>query len=298
MSAPTRNSRSGRAYLDLQNKARREHRPTEELLQLYALEGEGFLVRLAHSRHAAKFVLKGGVLLAAFGTRRPTRDIDFAAHDLAGDVETLLRMVREVAAVNLDDGLVLDGEGATAQTIRDEDEYSGVRVSLIGTLARARLRFHVDVNVGDPIWPAPGEVSVPRLLDGPAITLPGYPLPMVHAEKVVTAVQRGAANTRWRDFGDVWTLCDTHPVSGADLMAAIRKVAEHRSATLLPLAEALDGFAELGQGRYGLWRRKQRMTHLPEQFSDLLDAVIAFADPALTGQVADQVWAPSTRAWR
>jgi hypothetical protein len=59
--------------------------------------------------------------------------------------------------------------------IRDGDEYSGVRVTLGCSLATARLRFHVDVNVGDPVWPAPGPVEVPRLLGG-SMTLPGYPL--------------------------------------------------------------------------------------------------------------------------
>jgi hypothetical protein len=70
---PTRATPDGRAYLDLQNKARREKRPTDELLALYALEG--FLGRLAASRHSENLVLKGGVLLAAFDARRTTRDV-------------------------------------------------------------------------------------------------------------------------------------------------------------------------------------------------------------------------------
>lgn len=71
---PTRATTAGRAYLDLQNLARKQRRPTDELHQIYALEG--FLARLAVSRYADQLVLKGGVLLAAYDTRRPTRDID------------------------------------------------------------------------------------------------------------------------------------------------------------------------------------------------------------------------------
>ena len=89
MSRPTRDSVEGRAYLDLQNKARREGRPTDELLQLYALEG--FLARLAASDHRRQFVVKGGVLLAAFGTRRPTRDIDFQATQMSNDAGVVPR---------------------------------------------------------------------------------------------------------------------------------------------------------------------------------------------------------------
>ena len=73
MSRPTRESVEGRAYLNLQNMARRDGRPTDELLQLYALEG--FLARLTASGQGTQFVLKGGVLLAALGTRRPTREL-------------------------------------------------------------------------------------------------------------------------------------------------------------------------------------------------------------------------------
>lgn len=77
MTGPTRSDPAGRTYLDLQNKARREKRPTQELLGLYVLEG--LLTRLAASDARDSLVLKGGALLAAFGARRPTRDVDFLA---------------------------------------------------------------------------------------------------------------------------------------------------------------------------------------------------------------------------
>lgn len=83
MSAPARDTVAGRAYRDLQNKARRESRPTEELLSLYTLEG--FLERLAVSARSADLVLKGGVLLAAYDLRRPTRDVDLQAPAMAND---------------------------------------------------------------------------------------------------------------------------------------------------------------------------------------------------------------------
>lgn len=155
---PTRESVEGRAYLDLQNLARRQHRPTDELHQLYALEG--FLERLAASPLADRLVLKGGALLAAYDARRPTRDIDVQARAIAGAVEDVLRLVQDIASTPLDDGLVFDIESATAEAIRGDDEYSGVRVSLTAALTTARLSLHVDVNIGDPIWPAPQSVSL------------------------------------------------------------------------------------------------------------------------------------------
>jgi hypothetical protein len=79
VTAPTRATPAGRAYLDLRKKARQDHRPVDELMQLYVLES--FLVRLAGTRFAERFALKGGILLAVFGERRPTRDIDLQAQD-------------------------------------------------------------------------------------------------------------------------------------------------------------------------------------------------------------------------
>jgi len=92
---PTRATVAGRAYLDLQNLARKQHRPTDELHQLYALEG--FLTRLASSPYAGRFVLKGGVLLAAYDARRPTRDIDMQAQAIANERETIPKLVRDIA---------------------------------------------------------------------------------------------------------------------------------------------------------------------------------------------------------
>ena len=298
MTPTSRASAAGRAYLDLKAKARAEGRLTDELIQLYVLEG--FLARLAASDHADQLVLKGGALLAAYGTRRPTRDIDFSARALDSDTEHILAVVRDIAARPLadDDGLVFDPGGAVAEVIRDEDEYSGVRVSMTVELATARIRFHVDINVGDPVWPAPDHVQVPRLLGGEPIQLAGYPLHMVHAEKIVTAVQRGTVNTRWRDFGDVWTLSRAHAVDGGHLQTAITKVATHRNAQLSPLREVLAGYPAIAQPKWTAWRRKQKLDGIPADFADLLEDFFGFADPALAGDVTDMTWDPSTAVWQ
>jgi Nucleotidyl transferase AbiEii toxin, Type IV TA system len=297
MSAVTRSTPAGAAYLDLQRQARQNARLTDELLRLYALEG--FLARLAASPIRDQFVLKGGVLLAAFGNRRPTRDIDLSGIDLKNDAATILNLVRTVLTIPLpeDDGLTYQADSATAEVIREEDNYSGVRVSAIATLARARLNFHVDVSVGDPIYPEPTTVAIPRLRGGQPITLTGYPMAMVHAEKIVTAVQRGTANTRWRDFGDIWTLSRHHPTTGVELQDAITAVATFRNANLLPLDEVLEGYGTIGQPKWEAWRQKNAYDWLPEQFGDVLSDIIAFAGPALTGHVEGQSWDPQAARW-
>ncbi|MCH9730557.1 MAG: nucleotidyl transferase AbiEii/AbiGii toxin family protein [Actinomycetia bacterium] len=293
----SRETAGGRAYIDLQRRAKNTNRNTQELIQLYILEG--FLARLAESPVREKFVLKGGVLLAAFGNRRPTRDVDFAGRDIGNDEATVLALTKSVLAVQPsdDDGIEFAPDTATSEVIREDDEYSGVRVSSNANIATSRNRFHVDVNVGDPIVPSPTIVSVPRLIGGDPIRLKGYPLHMVHAEKIVTAVQRGVANTRWRDFGDIWTLSRSRAVAGPHLQGAIREVARHRRVELSALSDALDGYADLAQARWAAWRRRQSREELPAQFGDLLTEVITFAEPAITGDLKEMRWNPVDRQW-
>ena len=295
MTAPTRATRAGQAYLDLRTKARGDRRPVDELLQLYVLES--FLARLAESRFADQLVLKGGVLLAAFGERRPTRDIDLQTQGLDNDAEIIRAVICEVAALRLDDGVVFDVDGAAAAVIRDEDAYSGVRVTMKAELATARPHFHVDVNVGDPIVPAPEDLHLPRLLGG-AVVVRGYPLVMVHAEKIVTAVARGTVNTRWRDFADIYLLSRRHSLAGAGLTASVRQVARHRRVDLVPLARSLDGYGEIGQVRWAAWRRRQQLEErLPDQFAEVVSAVVTFADPVIGDTAAGLAWDPATGAW-
>lgn len=236
MSGVRRDSVAGRAYLDVQNLARRLRRPTGELLHLYALEG--FLDRLSRSVDADRLVLKGGMLLAVWDARRPTRDIDLSVHRISGEVEDVLALVRRVAGIDIDDGLSFDTASATAEPIREDDEYSGVRVTLLATLARAVLRFHIDVSVGDVIAPPPTEVELPRLLGTPPLRVLAYPLGMVLAEKVVTLVERAEVNTRWRDFADVYLLTRSRDVDAEEVRIAFASVAASRNVELRPIVPA------------------------------------------------------------
>jgi len=287
--------------LALRRQARGEGRTTAEYLRLYALEG--FLLRLANSEYNSKLVLKGGVLLAAYDLRRPTADVDFAGIQISNEVEYVRRLVAVVASTalpaGLDDGLIFDLDDIRAETIREDDKYSGVRVRLVARLATAIEPFHVDVNAGDPIWPAPAEISLPRLLDEEPIRLRGYPLVMVLAEKIVTALQRGQASTRWRDFGDIYLLTRGHMFQANELRQALQAVADYRHVELSSLDDALDGYPEIGQVRWAAWRRKLDLADiLPANFGDALGALEVFAEPILTGSVDDSAsWDPIRRAW-
>lgn len=296
MSRPSRASAGGRAYLDLQAKARREGRPTDELLVLYVLER--FLYRLSISDHRDRLVLKGGMLLAAFDERRPTADVDLLATAIANEVATISAVVREVLAIDVDDGVVFEPDALRAQVIRDADPYTGVRITVPARVDRARHLLRVDINVGDPITPAPVEVSYPALLDEP-FELVGYPLETVLAEKIVTMIDRGDATTRDRDFADVYVLTGRHEVDAERLAAAIRATGTHRGSDLRSLRSV---FVDLATVRQPDWTRYLARSRLddaaPATLAEAIEAIAEFADPIIGGEVGGGLWDPAERQWR
>lgn len=284
-------------YRALQRRGRATGRPTDELLHLYALEG--FLARLATSTVRDQFVLKGGMLLAALNARRPTRDVDLQVQRLDNDVATVQQLVADIASIDLPDGLVYETRHVNGELIRDEDAYTGVRVSLGASLATGRMKLKVDVSVGDPIHPEPADVDVARLLeDDNPIRLRGYPLSMVYAEKLVTAVHLGSVNTRWRDYGDLYLLSREHDQNAGELRAALDAVATYRQVPLQPLSGLLEGYAALAQPKWQAWRRKQALDdRLPADFAEVLGVVCAFADPVLHEPQVTATWHAHDLAW-
>jgi Nucleotidyl transferase AbiEii toxin, Type IV TA system len=299
MNRPTRDSAAGRAYLDLQNRARREMRGTQELLTMYVVER--WLARLSRSPYADDFVLKGGMLLASIGTRRPTVDADTLARNMASDGATVARRVAEIASLeDPDDGVDFLLRTVTTAVIRDDALYSGVRVTMGAQLATAQVKLRLDINFGDPVTPAPRLVELPALRpDVAPIRILGYPIETVLAEKLVTAIDLGRANTRMRDFADFYTLTGTQSVRCDAVGAAVEATAAFRGVTLAPLSEATEDLGTLRATTYAAYRNSLGSTSqgLPQQFVDAIAAVVAFIDPVIDGLNGDATWEPSMRRW-
>ena len=205
--------------------------------------------------------------------------------------------VRSILAAPRDDGLEFDLDSIRGEQIRDEADYNGVRVKITARLATAQVPLHVDVNFGDPIWPAPAEAVLPLLLGG-ALRLLGYPDHMVLAEKIVTALERGEQNTRWRDFTDIAAIARSRTVDGADLQEAIGVVARYRQVELEPLGPLLAHMPALAQRKWEVWRKKQRLEQsTPASFADLLATCLAFVEPVLAGSANQLQLNLSSQAW-
>jgi hypothetical protein len=296
MTRPARDTTAGRVYLDLQRKARAEARGTDELLVLYVLER--FLYRLSISEFRDQFVLKGGMLLAAFDERRPTRDVDLLGLAITNDADSVAAVMAEIAAIEVDDGVIFRPDQLTTRMIREQDVYAAVRVAMPASVATAALALKVDVNVGDPVTPGPVEMSYPALLDGP-FTMVGYPLATVLAEKLVTMIARGDTTTRDRDFADVWLLTGRHPIAVSAVRAAMVATADHRD---VPLARLGGVLSRLAVDRQDGWRRYIVRAGLDNDVPDSLAAVIAdviaFVDPVLDGALdPGSSWDPAARRW-
>ena len=199
--------------------------------------------------------------------------LDLLALRADNDPAVVERLVVEIASVDVEDGVVFLLDAITTGPIRDDDVYPGVRVVLQARLATARIKFSVDVNVGAPVVPAPIRTAVPVLLGDERIHVLAYPKSMVVAEKLVTALQRGRASTRWRDFADLFVLVPGALLE-AEVIEALRAVASHRGGSLQPLAEVLAGMPKEAQARWATWRARQgAQERVPEDFAAVLDTL-------------------------
>jgi len=182
---------------------------------------ERVLCRLAASSHGERFLLKGATLFTVWegSPHRATRDLDLLGL-LRRSLEELVALFREVIATPVEpDGLVF-GE-VTAEPIRAAMEAGGIRIVIRAELAGARIPVQVDVGFGDATVPPPVTVEFPTLLNTPKPKLRAYPPETVIAEKLEAMVRLGLANSRMKDFFDIWHLAQAYAFDGELLTGAI-----------------------------------------------------------------------------
>lgn len=271
----------------------------------YAIER--FLYRLSESEHARRFVVKGAMLFALWTgePHRPTRDLDLL---MLGDssAEALAGIVREVVATEVvPDGIAFDPDSLRVEPIRAGGEYQGHRIRLTASLSGARIRLQIDVGVGDHVIPPPASASYPALLAFPAPRLRMYPRETMVAEKVQAMVELGVANSRMKDFYDVWVLSRRFPFEGPMLAAAIRGTfARRRTAVPSALPVALTPQFSRQPGKAQQWTaflRRSNVAEGPAELTEVIEALKQFLTPALSavaeGRDLECTWPPGG-PWR
>jgi predicted nucleotidyltransferase component of viral defense system len=272
----------------LLNLARARAQPMELLLTRYALER--LLHRLSLSQHRERFVLKGAMLLATWfdAPHRATRDVDLLGFGDAAE-DALLGTFREIMAVEVDDGVTFDLEGLRIEAIREEVEYGGSRLRTTAALAGARIPITVDIGFGDAVEPGVEDIDLPVLLDMPSPHLRAYPLETVIAEKFHAMVVLGRANSRMKDYFDVWMLIESFELEPQRMRRAIDATFARRN-TAIP-ASVPDGLsdefsADLGKRRQWDAFARTLSGHVPELdrvVRELQKELLVFTAPKAKG---------------
>jgi predicted nucleotidyltransferase component of viral defense system len=204
----------------LLNLAKQRLQPFQLLLTHYVLER--LLYRLSQTEHRDRFILKGAMLLTKWfeDPLRPTQDLDFLGIG-SDDQNEMVRIFKEVCAVSFDDGVVFDVDSVQIERIREEAEYGGLRITADATVDRAKIRVVIDIAFGDSVEPGLQEMDLPVLLNFPAPHLRAYAPETVIAEKFQAMVTLGRANSRMKDFYDIWALSRTFQFADGKLPRAI-----------------------------------------------------------------------------
>jgi hypothetical protein len=287
----------------LLNKAKAEQQDFNLVLTRYALER--LLYRLSRSRHAERFLLKGALLFDLWFDipHRSTRDADLLGLGPA-ELPALETVFRELCAVTVDpdDGIRFQADTVRAEEIRKDANYGGIRLTLVGLLASARCPVQVDVGFGDAVTPAPELVDYPTMLpELPGPRLRAYPRYTVVAEKLEALVLLGIANSRMKDYFDLWVLARYSDLDGETLRQAIRATFQRRAT---PIPEGVpfgltEGFAEDPQ-KQTQWRAFLRKNALePVALADVLERLRGFLMPPLAaaarvGQLWSSRWSPGS----
>ena len=279
----------------LLDRARREGADFQNILTRYALER--LLYRLSVSAARDRFVLKGAMLFAAWldDPFRPTGDLDLLGF---GETEAgqVAATFREICACDVpDDGTTFDVEGLTATGIREGADYGGVRIRTSATVGGAKVPIQIDVGFGDVVTPNPVEIDYPTLLDGPAPHLRAYPAQTVVAEKFEALVSLGLANSRMKDFYDLWMISRTFGFTIGELKEAVRRTFERRRSDLpIEMPSGLsDAFVNDKDRQWRAFLARERLSAAPGDFAAVVETLRAFLLTPLTeSEITTYAWAP------
>ena len=277
------------------DRARAERSDFQVLLTRYALER--LLYRLSVSPHRDRFILKGAMLFVTWVADpfRPTRDLDLLGHG-DNDAEAIAETFRSICAQPVaDDGVTFDVAALTAAPIREEMEYDGVRIRTTATIAGARISIQVDIGFGDAITPTAIEIDYPALLDAPAPHLRAYPVETVVAEKFEALITLGVANSRLKDFYDLWVISRTFELRQAALVEAVQRTFERRGTVLpsdIPVG-LTDEFAEAWATQWRAFLGRDRMAAVPDAFAATVADLRVFLMPLVVGLKDERPRPPS-----
>ena len=228
--------------------------PSQEILQMYMFER--ILERLSTSKYSKNFILKGGLLISSMLgiSERSTMDMDVTVRGIDMDESTICKTIQDILDIDGDDGISFVFK--KIEPIREDDEYSNFRIHFNAVFGKINNPMKLDITTGDVITPNAIEYSYKSLFDDKAIPIMAYNIETVIAEKYETIIRRNIANTRARDFYDLYKFFNTYKntIDKDLLKKALQNTARKRN-SLAELNDALDIISEIRSEKYlkDLW---------------------------------------------
>ena len=240
---------------------------------------ERWLARLAKSKYQNHFIFKGGMCLAKYmELNRETKDLDFLLVKLKSDQTSVQKYLTEIAAIELEDGYVFNNLEVDLLE-HDHMKYPGFRVSMIAALGGTKSKLSVDLGVGDVVEPKNITIELSKSKGKPLfekdIQLWSYTMEAIFAEKLHTALTRGAINSRMKDYHDMVEIIRFEEMKIEDLQRALLATFENRKAEIKTLEFDSDEISQL-QRHWDIYRRKlQRdvQNGLPESIDDAISEI-------------------------
>ena len=221
------NSKAMSLKAKIRNIAKSKNIPAQVILQNYMFER--FLNRLSASQYKEKFVLKGGMLVAALVglDNRATMDLDTTLKNLPLTPEAIEKALNEIFEIDLKDDVSFSLKGISP--IREDDIYGGYRVALDAVYETIVTPMTIDVSTGDVITPNAVKYDFTGIFDDElTFEVWAYNIETVLAEKVETILRRSVFNTRPRDFYDAYILITTQSFDEMIFAEALEKTIEQR----------------------------------------------------------------------
>jgi predicted nucleotidyltransferase component of viral defense system len=196
---------------------------------------ERLLFRISISDYKEHLLLKGGNLLYTIqgNTARPTVDIDFSGNKMSNDSEEIKNMFLQILAIETNDAVIFDTKTITINEITEHNKYAGLRIKVLAILANIKQNIQIDIGFGDVITPAPQILHYPILLEDFEVPIiHAYTIETVIAEKLQAIITLAQANSRMKDFYDIYTLLKSEQINSKIAKQAITETFKNRNTPL------------------------------------------------------------------
>ena len=287
----------------LKNIADKECKPFDFILMLYLVER--LLFRLSISRYSEQFVLKGGLLLYLIMNEkaRATKDIDLLAKEIAGNLDSLKEIFADISAIPSDDAAIYDSESITAERIKEDADYEGVRIKLVAHLGNMRKSLQFDIGFGDVVVPKAETLEYPTLLDMDTPVIMAYSKESVIAEKFEAMLYLAELNSRMKDFYDIYSLSSSFDFDGRVLYEAILQTITRRGTHTPEEPTVFDKVFANNKDKATQWGAFKRRTSVGGdlEFPEVADMIGIFLKPIYECIVAEKefigYWDKDARRW-